>query len=56
MTKDALDEKLTVIHQKNPKPGQLMAIDTLFNEEKDVILQAKTGYGKSMVFHSVSAL
>lgn len=27
-----------------------MAIDTLFNEEKDLILIAKTVYGKGMVF------
>ena len=51
-----LEARLRVIHGKTPKAGQLLAIETLFNEEKDVILIAKTGYGKSMVFHSVSAL
>ena len=51
-----LEARLRVIHEKTPKAGQLLAIDTLFNEETDVILIAKTGYGKSMVFHSVSAL
>ena len=56
MTREILDAKLQTIHQKTPKSGQMTAIDALFNEEKDVILIAKTGYGKSMVFHSISAL
>ena len=56
LSRDDLDARLKVIHSKSPKAGQLLAIDTLFNEKKDVILIAKTGYGKSMVFHSVSAL
>lgn len=30
--------------KKTPKASQLLAFDTLFNEEKDVILIAKTGY------------
>ena len=56
MTGEILDARLEIIHQMTPKSGQLTAIDALFKEEKDVILIAKTGYGKSMVFHSISAL
>ena len=56
MTGEILDARLRIIHQKTPKSGQLTATDTLFNEEKDVILIAKIGYGKSMVFHSILAL
>ena len=56
LSRDVLNARLRIIHEKSPKAGQLLAIDTLFNEEKDVILIAKTGYGKSMVFHFVSAL
>lgn len=56
MTREILDARLRIIHQKTPKFGQLKAIDTLFNEEKDVILIAKTGYGKNVVFHSILAL
>ena len=56
MTRKILDARLRIIHQKTPKSGHLTAIDTLFNEEKDVILIAKIEYGKSMVYHSISAL
>lgn len=51
-----MDARLRIIHGKSPKKSQLLAIETLFTEEKDVILIAKMGYGKSIVFHSVSAL
>ena len=51
-----LEARLRAIHGKTPKAGQILAIETLFTEERDVILIAKTGYGKSMVFHSVSTL
>ena len=56
LSRDNLNARLRIKHEKSPKGGQLLAIDTLLNEMKDVILIAKTGYGKSMVFHSVSAL
>lgn len=56
LSRDVLDARLRIIHAKSPKAGQLLAIETLFNEEKDVILIARTGYKKSMIFHSVSAL
>lgn len=56
LNKGNLYAKLRSIHQKSPKASQLLAINTLFNEKKDVILIFKTGYGKSIVFHSISAL
>ena len=56
MIKEILNARLQIIHQKTPKSGQLTAIDTLFNEEKDVILIAKIRYERSMVFYSILAL
>ena len=56
LSKVDLEVKLRAIHGKTPKAGQVLAIETLFTEEKDVILIAKTGYGKSMMFHSVLIL
>ena len=53
---DDLNARFKVIHEKTPKAGQLLAIDPLFNEKKDVIFIAQTGYRKSMVFDFVSAL
>ena len=38
LSRDVLDARLRIIHAKSPKAGQLLAIETLFNEEKDVIL------------------
>ena len=56
LSKDNLEARLKVIHSKSLKAGQLLAIDTLFNEKKDIIFIAKISYGKSMVFYSVSVL
>ena len=56
LSRDVLDARLRIIHAKSPKAGQQLAIETLFNKEKDVILIAKMSYEKSMVFHSVLAL
>ena len=36
-----------------PRPEQLKAIQTLVIDRKDLILIAKTGFGKSLVFNSV---
>ena len=49
LSRDNLNARLRIIHEKSPKAGQLLAIDILFNENKDVIHIAKTGYGESMV-------
>ena len=51
-----MNVRLKVIYSKFPKTSQLLAIDTLFNEKKDINLIAKTGYGKIMVFYSILAL
>ena len=56
LSKDNLEARLKVIHSQSLKTDQLLAIDTLFNEKKDVIFIAKTGYGKSMMFYSVLVL
>lgn len=47
LNRDNLDARLKIIYSKSPKADQLLAIDTLFNEKKDVIFIAKTGYGKA---------
>ena len=39
-----------------PRPEQLEAITTLVVDQKDLILIAKTGFGKSLVFNSVPFL
>ena len=39
-----------------PQPEQLRAIRTLVVDQKDLILIAKTGFGKSLVFNSVPFL
>ena len=46
---------LQQLYDRAPKPGQLQAVERLIANE-DTIFIAKTGYGKSMIFHSVSAL
>ena len=51
-----MNARLKVIHLKSPQANQLLAIDMLFNEKKDVIFITKTGHRKSMVFHSILAL
>ena len=51
-----MEARLRVIYEKISKAGQLLAIETLFTEKSDVILIAKTGYRKSIVFHSVLML
>ena len=56
LSRDVLKARSKVIHSKSPKAGQLLAIDILFNEKKNMILITKTGYRKSIVYHSVSAL
>ena len=39
-----------------PQPGQLEVVKAIVEGNNDVVLIAKTGYGKSMVFHSIPAL
>jgi superfamily II DNA helicase RecQ len=39
-----------------PRPEQLEAIKTLVVDQKDLVLIAKTGFGKSLVFNSVPFL
>lgn len=50
-----LEVRLKDIHGYAAKPGQLKAIRCLL-EGQDVLLSAKTGYGKSMILYSLSAL
>ena len=56
LSRDVLEARSKVIHSKSPKASQLLAIGTLFNEMKDMILIAKTGYEKCIVFYSLLAL
>ena len=44
------------VFDKTPRPEQLEAIRTLVVDRKDLILIAKTGFGKSLVFNSVPFL
>ena len=53
LNNDILEVRLKVIQLKSLKAGQLLAIDILFNEKKDMILIAKTIYEKSILFYSV---
>ena len=54
-TSDELTKRLEEIHGYAAKAGQLEAIQC-FSEGHDVLLLAKTGYGKSMILYSQSAL
>lgn len=47
--------RLEEIHTHVPKPGQLKAVQCLLDGH-DVVFSAKTGYGKSMILYSASAL
>ena len=51
-----LEQRLERIHGYKPRPGQLEVIKAIDEDEKDVVLIAKTGYGKSMIFHSIPML
>ncbi|KAI9747187.1 MAG: hypothetical protein M4579_007508 [Chaenotheca gracillima] len=51
-----LRQRLLEIHCFPPRDDQVKAIYTLAVEQRDLILIAKTGWGKSVVFQSVSAL
>ena len=52
---DESTNRLKDMHGCAAKAGQLEAIRSLF-ERHDVLLSAKTGYGKSMILYSQSAL
>lgn len=52
---DELTKRLEEIHRYAAKAGQLEAI-RCFSEGHDVLFLAKTGYGKSMILYSQSAL
>lgn len=56
LSRDNLNARLKVIYSKSLKVNQLQAINKLFNEKKDVIFIAKTGYRKCVIFYSVLAL
>ena len=53
---EKLRDELTQIHRFSPRPEQVEAIKTLAIDQKDLILIARTGWGKSMVFQSIPAL
>ena len=56
LSRDVLEARSKIEHSKSSKAGQLLAIDALINKKKDKIFIAKTGYRKSIVYHSVLAL
>ena len=51
-----LHAKLHAIFGYKPRDEQVEAIKTLAIDQQDLILTAHTGFGKSMVFHSISVL
>ena len=55
-SQDDIERRLEEMHGYKPQPGQLEVVNAIVEGNKDVILIAKTGYGKSMVFHSIPAL
>ena len=52
----ALRARLQELHGFVPRDEQVKAIDTLINARQDLILIAKTGWGKSLIFQSVPCL
>jgi len=55
-TTEQLRARLHEIFNLEPRPEQVEAIATLVIRQKDLILIARTGWGKSMIFQAVPAL
>lgn len=53
LSRPQLQERLAEIFEFRPHEEQIEAIDHLINCREDLILIAKTGWGKSMVFQSI---
>ncbi|KAF2174427.1 P-loop containing nucleoside triphosphate hydrolase protein [Zopfia rhizophila CBS 207.26] len=53
---DLITKIIKKLFGKTPRPIQIECIYRLAMEEKDTILVAKTGFGKSMIFQAVSLL
>lgn len=53
---EKLRDLLHRLHGFRPRSDQLEAIKTLTIDRRDLILIARTGWGKSMIFQSVPAL
>ena len=53
---ECLSETLRETFGFDSRPEQLEAITTLAIDMKDMILIARTGFGKSMIFQSLPAL
>ena len=53
---EKLRDLLHRLHGFQPRPDQVEAIKTLAIDQRDLILIARTGWGKSMIFQSVPAL
>src|SRR5436305_7049984 len=53
---ECLPETLRRVFGYEPREEQLEAIKTLTIDQKNLILIARTNFGKSMVFHSVPIL
>ena len=53
---EELHDLLYQLHGFHPRPEQVEAIKTLAIDQKDLILIARTGWGKSMIFQSIPAL
>ena len=56
IARESLSEKICRIFGYDPRPEQLEAIATLAIDLKDLILIAKTGWGKSMIFQCLPLL
>ena len=54
--REKLRDLLHQLHGFHPRPEQVEAINTLTIDQRDLILIARTGWGKSMIFQSVPAL
>jgi superfamily II DNA helicase RecQ len=52
----SIADYLQQVFGHTPRPEQLEAIRSLVIDQKDLILIAKTGFGKSLVFNSVPFL
>lgn len=52
----AIDKAISMLYPYRPRSGQRLALHTLIYEKKDLILIAKTSFGKSMILQAVSVL
>ena len=54
--KDAIDRAISLLYPYKPRDGQRDALHHLIYRRKDLILIAKTAFGKSMILQAVSIL